>query len=204
MSISVTGVSAVSGRTVPETEGKQFTTIVGDFHASPASNASMFHATVEWNDHTFSAGTILPDGSPGSYHVQGTHTYAEEGHYITRITVTPNGGASSSATGVINAADAPLTGSGRQLNLSHTATFNGVVGSFTDGDAANRNAGVYHGMINWNDGSSPVSFLYNNGAARWDVSASHKYSHAGTFVYTVQISDAGGAKTSFTGKAIVS
>ncbi len=198
-------ITQISGRTLLATEGKSFTGIVADFKSSTSSNASQFTASINWSDGSTTAGTVLQDGSPGSYFVQGTHTYGTDGKKITLITVTPSSGAAAHTSGVVTVADAPLTGIARTISFSHTVTFNGVVGSFTDGNAANRNAAIYKGTVTFADGASSVaSFVYNNGAARWDVIATLKRPKAGTYNLNVKVTDNGGASTTFVSKAVVS
>src|SRR5260370_36972126 len=85
-----------------------------------------FSASVDWGDGQVTAGAIA--GST----VSGSHAYAEEGSYTVTVTITDSTNATASGTTTASLVDATLTLTGAPVTALASATFNGVVASFTD------------------------------------------------------------------------
>ena len=60
--------------------------------SDPGGNVSDYAATVTWGDGTVSAGTVTAAGS--SFTVNGSHTYGEDGNYVTSVHIVDAGGSS--------------------------------------------------------------------------------------------------------------
>ncbi len=201
-------ITGLSGRTLPENQNVSFTEIVADFKAPVGSNANQFTASIDWRDGTTTVGTVVQSGVAGQFWVKGTHTYKGNGQFITRITVAAKGGGPTSAvTGVVNVA-AELTPISRTINLTHNVSFGGVVGSFTDHDSNNRDASVYHAVVDWGDGTvTPLTvgqLYFNKGYNRWDVTGGHKYTTAGRRTIKISIQRKDGPSTLINSTAVVS
>jgi subtilisin-like proprotein convertase family protein len=72
--------------------GVAFSHLVATFR-DPGLNrpASAFSATVDWGDHSLSAGRVTRTAD-GAYHVAGSHTYAKAGKYTITVTVLDGSG----------------------------------------------------------------------------------------------------------------
>src|SRR5207237_6223011 len=87
-------------------EGASFSgTVATCTDADSSAVAANFTATINWGDGTASspadghAVTIIADPNvSGQFDVQGTHTYAEEGHFNVTVTVTDTLGGSMATT----------------------------------------------------------------------------------------------------------
>jgi hypothetical protein len=67
------------------------TTVVATFAAAdPGATAALFTAAIEWGDGTRSLGTVV--GANGSFAVEAGHSYADEGRYALRATITTSQG----------------------------------------------------------------------------------------------------------------
>ena len=171
--------------------------------ANPGNNTADFTATINWGDGTpTSQGTV--SYSNGVYSVSGSHTYAEEGSDPITVTVTDDGGQTTTITGTATVADAPLTGSSA---ASISATTEGALAhlvnaTFTDANPGN-NTADFTATINWGDGTptSQGTVSYNNGV--YSVAGSHTYAEEGSDPITVTVTDDGGQTTTITGTATV-
>jgi hypothetical protein len=165
------------------------------------------------------------------FEVLGSHTYAEEtpaglpntlsviittlGGTVTTLTSPPGGG--------VTVLDARLTSSnGTEITGIEgiaTATTT-LLGTFTDANQGSTvadflplpmpggNGGSV--VVDWGDGSLPQTLDATNLAAVgspdgviYTVTAPHTYPEAGTFAYTVTVTDDGGAVTIFSGSTII-
>ena len=89
------------------------------------------------------------DGSTGSG-VSVTHTFAQDGAFTVRVTVTDNDGLTDSATFAVNVTNvAPVVGAVPNATLNVGATYT-ASGTFTD-----PGADAWTATVNWGDGSAP-------------------------------------------------
>ncbi len=80
-------------------EGQPLTeVIVASFTGDPTALAADFSAIIDWGDNATSAGTVSTSGG-GGFRVTGTHTYADEGVYPIRVTITDPRGYSTTTRG---------------------------------------------------------------------------------------------------------
>ncbi|HTK78561.1 MAG TPA: TIGR03118 family protein [Gemmataceae bacterium] len=82
-------------------EGQQFNGTVATFTDSDATaTVSHFTATINWGDGTATAGQVVADpGVAGQFDIQGTHTYADEGHPNVIVSVRDTVAGGSATTG---------------------------------------------------------------------------------------------------------
>jgi len=90
--ISDAALSLLSANTIVFTPGVGFTNAnLGSFQDANGFGAtSDFNATINWGDNTSSAGVI--QGSPASFSVTGSHTYASPGAFPVNVTINDDGG----------------------------------------------------------------------------------------------------------------
>jgi hypothetical protein len=188
---STSGVTG-TGTNFSAAEGQSFSGQTGTF-SDPNTTESGFTASIDWGDGSSSAGTV--SGGSGSFAVNGTHTYADEGTYTVTTTLQKGSTTAGTAQSTATVSDAPLTASGKTL-VTGSATFSGAVASFTDGNAA-APASDFTASINWGDGSSSAGAIASNGSG-FNVSGSHTYSSVGSYTITTTINDKGGSSATAT------
>jgi DNA/RNA endonuclease G (NUC1) len=119
------------------------------------------------------------DGSTGSG-VSVAHTFAQDGAFTVRVTVTDNDGLTDSATFVINVTNvAPVVGTVPNATLDLGATYT-ASGSFTDPGADSWTA-----TVRWGDGSAPEVVPLSGHS----FSLTHIYTAGGTYTATIDIAD---------------
>ncbi|WP_143392959.1 beta strand repeat-containing protein [Fimbriiglobus ruber] len=196
------------------------------------SDVSAQLAVGGWGDGTpAAAGVTLtvqqigvdPANGEPIFQVLGSHTYAEETAGVPdalSVIITTRGGVTTTLTspagGGVTVHDAPLTGSagntitGTEGNPTGTA----VLGTFVDANptatVADFTTGGGSVVVTWGDGSAPQTLAAANlaaigapGGVTWTISAAHTYAEAGTYAYTVTVTDAGGSATTVAGSAVV-
>jgi hypothetical protein len=190
-----------SGTTVSLTEGAKFSGKVATFSDPDTSaTASEYTATIEWGDSTSSTGTV--SGSGGSFEVSGEHTYADEGSYAIKVTITDVDNASNEATAnsTANVADAALSASG--VTTTSPQSFSGTVAKFTDANTSSTTAD-FTATIDWGDGSPTSKGTVSGSAGSYSVSGSHTYTGTGYFTIKVHIVDDGGSTADATSKILI-
>jgi hypothetical protein len=194
--VTVCKKSQITATGVPihATEGASFTGTAATFttDAAPQVVASTFSATIDWGDGTPVAAATISAEPDGSFTVDGSHTYAEEGSNTTKVTVNDSQGSQGTATGTASVADAALTATGKSI-LSSSGTFSGVLATFTDADP-NGTLSDYSATIDWGDGTASSAGTVSSGSGgQFVVSGSHTYAALGQFTVKVSIADVGGS-----------
>jgi PKD repeat protein len=194
------GQMAATGTAVSATEGAPFSGPVATFTEPDASApASQYTATIDWGDSSTSTGTVTgPAGGP--FTVNGSHTYAEEGSYPVKVTITDNVNSSNTttATSTATVADAALT--------AGTLTLNGGVEGVSPGNAsfmftdANpfATSADFTAAINWGDATTSVGTVTGPVGGPFTVTGSHQYAEEGPYTVKVTVNDDGGSSTSAT------
>ncbi len=196
-------VLAGTGLTGSATEGQTFSGALATFSDTYTANpASDFTVTIDWGDGATTGGTVA--GSSGNFTVSGSHAYADEGSHSPKVVLADDapGTASATATAIVNIADAPLTPHPLTFHPTENSTFNGVVGSFTDG---NPSAPVsdFTATIDWGDGST-TSGTVVAAAGGFNVTGSHAFGEEGAAqAVHIVVQDIGGSNTTIQSTAIV-
>lgn len=189
---SLSGTAAVVLSVTPVNistlEAAMFNGTVATFTDNDTSQpASNFTASIDWGDGTTTAGVVT--GSAGSFSVAGTHTYADEGSFAVKVTITDTANAvtaTGTATATVGESDV-LGGTGLTISAIQGVPFTGAVATFSDTNTANT-ASDLTATINWGDSSTTAGIVSGGGGA-FTVSGSHTYTSAGTFPLTVMLTD---------------
>jgi hypothetical protein len=191
----------VHSTTINATEGTSFSGVVATASdADPASTGSEYEATIEWGDGSSSVGTV--SGTGGSFEVDGSHTYADEGSYPVKVTLTDIDTPANhdTATSTANVNDAALSASG--VPATSAQAFNGVVANFSDANTSSTTED-FTATIDWGDGSSTSNGTVSGSGGSYSVSGSHTYAGTGYFTIKVHIVDDGGSTADATTKVLV-
>ena len=204
---SLTGSSSATG-----TGGVEYTTaaILGNatFTDSIATtSASAFSVqSVNWGDSTSSTAGLTITGSNGSFQVNGSHVYAEEGTYHFSIVVTGVDG-TAMITGSATVVDAPLTGESTAtatggVEYTTVATLSGA--TFTDANLAAPSSDFSVQSVAWGDGGTSSAGLSISGSGgTYTVSGTHQYAEEGTYNFTITVLDDGGSTAMIHGSTTV-
>ncbi|HEY0479365.1 MAG TPA: DNA/RNA non-specific endonuclease [Kofleriaceae bacterium] len=137
------------------------------------------------------AGSLDPNGSVTAYHwdfgdgtsadgATVTHTYAQDGVYIARVTVTDNDGLTDTAAAAVAVSNvAPVVGAFSGASLLPGETY-AASGSFTD-----PGADAWTATVDYGDGSGRSALALSG----MSFALSHAYAAAGVFTVTVSVSD---------------
>lgn len=193
----------VTGDDIAGTEGQAAAGLVAEFVPDTTVGGDLsFEASIDWGDGATSAGTIGLESDGIHYAVNGSHSYAEEGSYSVTVFVTDDrNGATDLATDTATIADADLTAfrPDGAFTTTYGVPLTGPVLIFSDANPAAA-AGDYTATINWGDGSAPDSLTsaaggITAGGPGFSVNVAHNFPHAGSYVATILVTDAGGAST---------
>ena len=187
-----TAVSGFAGQVdlSTATEGTALTNATVASFADVTANlpASDYTATIDWGDGTTTTGTVA--GSNGSFSIQGTHTYADEGDVPAVVTVTrTTDNTVITAIGTIAVVEGDLltptpTTIGGQPGVLIS---NVVVATFADIYTANV-AGDFSATIDWGDGTTSAGTV-SGGGGTFSVLGSHTYATAGRDTVSVTLND---------------
>jgi hypothetical protein len=198
--------AALTAGTLTATGGVEGSTASSASFAFTDANAGAttadFTATCDWGDGSTNSGTVT--GSAGSFSVDcgSSHTYAEEGSSTVTVSVSDDGGSTTSGSTSVTVADAPLTSVCAAMAVSPQA-FGGSTATFTDADV-NGIVTDYSASIDWGDGSSSAGSISGGpGTGPYTVTGSHTYLSTGPFTIKTKIDDAGGSTTTATCQTLV-
>ena len=166
-----------------------------------SDTASAFTATIDWGDGTTTVGVV--SGSNGAFTVSGGHSYADEGSYALRTTITTSGTMVPLDGSVTVAESDKLAAQPVLIEATQNAQFSAVVATFSDSDSG-QVAGDFTATIDWGDGTTTGGAVGGSNGA-FTVSGSHSYGIAGLIPVKVTVADdgAGTATASTTGAAQV-
>jgi hypothetical protein len=226
--VGATEGASFSGQVAMFTDANPAATIADDFifppPGSPLRIRNISNVTIDWGDGTGVTEAFLtqPGGVGTPFVVNGTHTYAEEGPYTIKVSITDNGGSKVTATSTATVADAPLTATGTPVHGVEGIPFSGQLATFTD---ANPNAPIQDFVFNcplcaspvdhrvnlvidWGDNSGPqsdVGDITQPGGigTPFVVSGSHLYAKGGSYTITLTVTDNGGSTATTTATATV-
>jgi RHS repeat-associated protein len=190
---------AGSGVSVSATSGIGFDGPVVTFTAGPSAAPSSFAAVIDWGDGSPSSlGEISAPSSPGGHFVvTGSHSYASHGAYAIHATVRSSDGSTTAADTIARVVvppsfgSNPLPGGGSGSDGGASDALHGVAGSSFSGSVAafaTLGSPINHfsATIEWGDGTSSSGAVAgaDQGA---QVSGSHTYKHAGTYLITTHV-----------------
>jgi hypothetical protein len=154
------------------------------------NNPANFTALINWGDGaTPTLGLITFDPVSGNFTIFGSHTYADEGIYITTTTLLHNGAFDTTATGLAIVSDAAVVpGPGTTVSLPEAdGTQSVTLAAFIDPGGAEA-LGDYSADIDWGDGSTTSGTItFNASTGVFIVSGTHAFADEGKFSVTVTI-----------------
>ena len=185
-------ISTTNGGNLNATEGAATTLTVATFTDPANEGTSAYTANINWGDGTTSAGLISL--SNGTYSIQGTHTYLEEGSHSITTTIVDDT-ANATATANITIADAALHATGATtFTETQGSAFTAALATFTDADP-NGTLTDYTATITWGDGTTSGATILAKPGNVFEVDGTHTYSATGAEPVTITINDQGGATT---------
>jgi hypothetical protein len=177
---------------ISATEGMPLTGVLVATVSDPdtASTASEYSAQIEWGDGSTSSGTIA--GGGGSFFVTGNHTYAEEGTYTTKVTVTDidNPANTSSDGRPATVVDAILAPTGITPPGVSSEAYS-VVATFLDTNPL-ATAADFTATIAWGDGTTSSGTVSGSGSS-YTATGSHFYTAITGYFVKVHVADDGGS-----------
>jgi RHS repeat-associated protein len=206
----VTGISSVVLTPLSVAEGSSFSTAVASFldgslNVTPADCTGI----INWGDGTSQTlGSVVQEGQSGLA-LNGGHTYAEEGTYTVSVTLSDRFGSSVTQTEILVVSDAALSpagpqagGSTPQLTAYTNNSFHGVVGAFTDANPTVTQS-EESATIDWGDGTTTSGIIGIAPTGEFQVSGSHTYAKAGTYLVKTLVLDVGGNQVNLYAQANV-
>ena len=168
-------------------EGVSFNQTVASFTGLSPAGVS---ANIEWGDGTTSAGNVAADGA--NVIVTGSHTYAQQGYFPTRITISDSSGPLGQATGEAIVADTKFTLASANITAFAGVPFTGTVATLTDLPSGDH-ASDFDVTINWGDGTSSAGTLQTTSAGTFDVRGSHTWATTGNKSVDITVTERGSA-----------
>ena len=218
--ITGTGLTTATGNAIQGVEEQPLNNVVVAFFTDSGTPGplSSYSATINWGDGTPSTtGQIVQLGG-NNFEVLGSHTYAEENltpttPYSVTVSISHNGSLAAIVSSQANIADAPISGVAVPVIATEGAPFTSVVAIFTDTNAKAPLSDYPTGnlVINWGDGTptslGTISQPGGPGTAFF-VTGTHIYATAGSYVFSVTVTDVGGStftafSTATVGEAVV-
>lgn len=185
------------------TEGSSFSGGLAAFtDLNLADTAATFGGAINWGDGTLSLPTFL--GSNGSFTIDGTHTYAEEGTYTVTLNINDGAGDSASDTGSAVVFDAEISTGSAPSPLLFTPgvlSSNVLLLTFSDANLLAPTSD-FAGTVGWGDGTVSFATIVGGVPGSFSVLGSHTYAAAGSFVVSIGVNDLGGSTASATSQAV--
>ncbi len=201
-------VQATGGLSLSAVEGTSTGTMTVATFKDPggAEPLTDYSASIAWGDGMNSAGTITYNAGTGTFTVQGSHAYAEEGSNPVTVTIKHGTAPDSTVTDKATVSDpAVIVTGGLTLSaLEGTATGAQTVATFKDPGGAEA-LGDYSASISWGDGgaASAGTITYNAGTGVFTVQGNHTYSEEGSDTITVTVKHDATAAVSATSQVTV-
>jgi probable HAF family extracellular repeat protein len=179
------------GLQVSAKEAVSFTAPVANFTNQTATGKS---AVIDWGDGTTSIGTVgtVVMGGTEDVTVSGSHTYAQQGYYPTRITLSDANGPLGQATGEAAVAFNKFTLAPANISAFAGVPFSGTVATMTD-IPSGEDASDFGVSINWGDGTTSAGTLQETSPGQFLVRGSHTWAATGPQSVTVTVTENGSA-----------
>jgi probable HAF family extracellular repeat protein len=172
-----------AGLQVNAKEGVSFTASVASFTNQTAAGKS---AVINWGDGATSTGTVAASGA--NLTVTGSHTYASQGYFPTRITLSDASGPVAQATGEAVVAFTRFTLAPANISAFAGVPFTGTVATLTD-TPSGEVASDFALKINWGDGKTSTGTLQTTSPGQFLVTGSHTWATSGTRSVTVTVTE---------------
>ncbi len=150
---------------------------------------SDFSGTIDWGDgspDTIFDSTAVTSNGGGSFTVNGSHQYADEGNYATTVTLNDVGGSSATESNFASVAEGDAL-TGQSLTMAPSASQALVTAVFTDLDTATA-AADFTATINWGDGATTAGTV-SGGNGSFTVNGLHSYAAPAPVTVTVTLTD---------------
>jgi len=173
---------------------------------NPGDHSADMTATIHWGDGTSTTGVAVAYNA-GTYSVNGSHTYADEGSDPITVDVADVGGSTLTAIGqtTVTVVDAALSDTSAPATPTATegaSTGLLTVATFTDANPGNHSADMT-ATIHWGDSTSTTGVAVTYNAGTYSVSGSHTYADEGSDPITVDVADDGGSTLTAIGQTTV-
>jgi len=177
-----------SGTTIKGDPGVALNNVtVATFSDSNTQNgAGDFVATIDWGDGSSSTGTV--SGSNGSFTVNGSHTYAQNGRDNITVSIADDdqGIATASAGSTALIGLAPDSGASISATEGTAIAANTQVGTFSDSNSSDT-AADFTASINWGDGTSSVGTISGSNGSFTVTGGPHTYADEGSDAVTTTV-----------------
>src|SRR5207245_630013 len=143
-----------------------------------------------WGDGSSSTGTVNQN-APGSFSVQGGHTYALAGNYSISVQIFDAGGATATAGSTANVAAVDptnISATGTTVNATEGLSFTAMVAHFSDSNSS-LTAKDFSAVISWGDGTTSAGIISPNTSGNFSVTGTHAYASEGTEAIAILIRD---------------
>jgi hypothetical protein len=185
-------VNATEGITTP------MVTVATLTDTNPNASAADFtnNVMINWGNGNSSPAALAPGAQPGTFLVQGSNLYAEEGQYT--ITVTANDVGGSVADPVNNYADvqdAPISLTPTPVGVfEQLPTGDMNIATLVDTNTQNIDATDFNGTVNYGDNTGGnLSFNALGGGLFSVIAPTHTYTDEGVYAATYTVTDIGQA-----------
>ena len=187
--VTDTDTLSATSTAIAATEGTSFTGTVATLTDSNISTpASDLTATINWGDGSSSTGTV--SGSAGTFVVNATHTYGDEGTFHATVVVADDatGASTSTVTSTATVAQSETLSAGAvTFTTTDGQSFSGTVATFTSTNTAGL-AADFTATITWGDGATTTGTVSGTSGV-YTVSGTHTYTNDGTRAIGVSIAD---------------
>jgi Ca2+-binding RTX toxin-like protein len=177
---------------------------VATFTDPGGAESTGYSATIDWGDKSTTLGAqIVALGDGKTFNVLGNHTYAEDGSYTLKVTVTHDSTTAVTGIGTAKVSDPAVVGSGTLTNVIQAVTYtNLAVATFVD-PAGPEALTDYGATINWGDNLSSPGTIKLAGSS-FTVTGNHIYTQAfGTLTVTVTLTHDSSPLTTVTETVLV-
>jgi uncharacterized repeat protein (TIGR01451 family) len=190
VTVTDVAVTPTGGFTVNAIEGansgvQTVATFIDPAGAEPLADYS---ADIQWGDGNTSTGTISFDSTSGTFTVQGSHLYSEEGSFTITTTIHHDSAPDAAAMSTAAVSDPAVIPTGNFPVIATEGADSGpvTVASFTD-PAGPEPLSNYSADINWGDGTatSTGTIMFDMATGVFLVQGNHTYADEGTGSFTV-------------------
>lgn len=162
------------------------------------------NVSINWGDGNSSPATLSSQGG-GSFLVQGSYTYAEEGFYTITVTANDAGGSTAIPKTVgVEVQDAPISLTPQGVGaIEQVPTDTMTIATLNDTNTSNIDASDFQGTFQCSDGTSGQLSFVNTGPGTFAVLIpGDTFSDEGTFTVSYSVTDHGASASNATQIAV--